>query len=1030
MKHLWVFLLICALQPAFAQQRHSHYDPSKKYEKALELFTKQQYSAARKQFRDFLLEEPEAPINNRINAEYYSAISGAELFHPDAEAEIVAFIDRHPESLKAKTAWFEAARVLYRQKKFKKAAAYFEKTDLRYLNNEEIAEYYFKTGYAYFNIEDYNRASKNLSEILKVESRYKTAAIYYYAHVAYQNNNLNTANEYFRMLDSSETFGPLVPYYIIQIKYEQKRYDEVIDYYKTIESRTDLKNRAEIDRYVAESYYGKGDYRQALKMFESFEKTYPKLSREDYYQLGYCNYQAGNHARATTYFEKTVNTRDAMQQTAYFNMGDCFLKIKNKQSAYNAFRFASRDTFDRKIQEDALFTYAKLSFELNYQPVAINAMNELLATFPESKYKDEANEILAQLLITTRNYKDALASLDKIRSRSPKANAAYQKVAYFRAIELFNDKDYEKAIGLFNKAITNESDQMIRANAMYWKAEAIYAQGQYDAALKQYRIFIFNPPSINSPLYNSAHYNLGYCHFKLENYSESNSWFRKYIRNKQETTTSKYNDALIRIGDGSLVLKEYDNALSFYNQAIDAKAKSSDYALFQTGIIRGIRGENTEKARIMDKLVSSYPKSIYAAAAYFEKGEALLSEGNFKGAEDIYRKVSRDYPNSDYARKAMLKTGLALYNQQQDEKALAVYKDLVKKYPGTNECVAALTGIKNIYVSAGNPDGYFDYVKEVPSVNVSAGAQDSITYEAAEQLYMKGEHQKASKGFEEYIRKFSNGYYALNARFYKAECDYRIKENSKALDGYLYVTEQPRSIFTEKSLLRAAQILSAENRCGEALALFERLEGTADLRENVIEAQAGQMRCYFKGSDYTKTRLYADRLIAGDKVSNDLVREAHLLNARAAMALNDLLTAEKEFAFVAKVPNSEAGAEAKYSMAEIQFLNGNYKDSQKKCFDLINQSPSYEFWIGKSFLLLGDNYLALKDTFQAKATYKSLVENYEPTPNDREDLRAKATEKLQAIERKENEQLQKEIEEKEKKYYGGENDSIQNINGN
>ena len=48
---------------------------------------------------------------------------------------------------------------------------------------------------------------------------------------------------------------------------------------------------------------------------------------------------------------------------------------------------------------------------------------------------------------------------------------------------------------------------------------------------------------------------------------------------------------------------------------------------------------------------------------------------------------------------------------------------------------------------------------------------------------------------------------------------------------------------------------------------------------------------------------------------------------------------------------------------------------------------------------------------------------------DREDLRTKATEKLQALERKENELLQKEIEEKEKKYFGGENDSIQNING-
>lgn len=1027
---LTALLVLLALhKPVMAQQQYEHYDPSKKYEKARELYVKQKYSAARKLFREFLTEEPVAPLNNRINAEYYSAISGAELYHPDAEAEIVAFIEKYPESLKAKTAWFEAARVLYRQKKHKKAAEYFEKTDLRYLTNEEISEYYFKTGYSYYNTQDYNLASKNLSEILKVESRYRTAAIYYYAHVAYQNNNLNTAYDYFRQLDSSETFGPLIPYYVIQIRYEQKRFEDVVSYYRTIEGREDVKNRAEIDRYVAESYYGKGDYKQALKMFESFEKTYPRLSREDYYQLGYCNYQVGNHAKAASYFEKTLHTRDEMQQTSYYNMGDCFLRTNNKQSARNAFQFASRDTFNNKIREESLFAFAKLSFELNFQPVAINAMNELLSAFPETKYKDEANEMLAQLLITTRNYKEALASLDKIRARSPKANAAYQKVAYFRAIELFNDKDYEKAIGLFNKAITNESDQMIRANAMYWKAEAIYHQGQYEAALKQYRIFIFNPPSINSPLYNTAHYNLGYCHFKLEDYAESNTWFRKYIRNKQETTTNKYNDALIRIGDGCLVIKEYDNALTYYGQAIDAKAKSSDYAMFQTAIIKGIKGDHADKSRILAKLVADYPRSTYAAAANYERGEALLAEGDFKSAEDVYKKVVNEFPNSEYARKALLKTGLTQYNQKLDEQALNTYKQVVNKYPGTPESVAALTGIKNIYVSNGNPQGYFDYAQGVPSVTVSVGAQDSITYEAAEQLYMKGDNTQAAKSFEEYLRKFPDGYYALNARFYKAECDFRIKEFDKALEGYLFVIEKPRSIFTEKSLLKGANILFGKSRWGEALKLYERLEGSADFRENIVEAQAGQMRCHYKLNDYNNTRLFADRLIAGDKVANDLIREAHLLNARSALAMNDLLAAEKEFAFVAKVPQSEAGAEAKYNLAYLKFLSNSYKESQKMCFDVINQSPSYEFWLGKSFLLLGDNYLALKDTFQAKATYQSLVENYEKGAQDPEDIAAMAKERLGAIERKENEQLQREIEEKEKKYFGGENDSIQNING-
>ena len=64
---------------------------------------------------------------------------------------------------------------------------------------------------------------------------------------------------------------------------------------------------------------------------------------------------------------------------------------------------------------------------------------------------------------------------------------------------------------------------------------------------------------------------------------------------------------------------------------------------------------------------------------------------------------------------------------------------------------------------------------------------------------------------------------------------------------------------------------------------------------------------------------------------------------------------------------------------------------------MIKQVPSYDFWIGKSFILLADNYVALKDTFQAKQTYQSIIDNYERNADDPEDLRQIATEKLNAI---------------------------------
>jgi TolA-binding protein len=1012
-------LFLASTECVKAQQQETFYDPSKLYRLGIELFDKEKYSAAREMFARYLEDERETSVNNRINAQYYSALSGAELFHPDAEEELVAFIEKYPESLKSKVAYFHAAKILYKQKTYKQAAGYFEKTEISYLSNDEVTEYYFKKGYSYFSIKDYTNASKSFHEILNVESKYKTAANYYYAHVAYQNNNLNTALEYFRKLEDSETFGLVVPYYIIQIYYEQQKYDDVIRYAKTLDGKGEVKNRAEIDRYVAESYYKKNDYKSALKMFEDFEKSYPRLSREDYYQLGYCHYQLGNCEKATRYFEKVVNVKDKLQQVAYYNLADCFLKLKDKQSARNAFQFASRENYDERIKEESLFNYAKLSFELSFQPVAINALNDFIKNYPKSKYIDEANEILAQLYITTRNYKDALAALDKIKSRSPKANAAYQKVAYFRAIEYFNDRDYEKAIGLFNKAITTEVDQKIRSLAMYWKAEAIYNQQKYDAAIKQYRIYIFHPPSIGTPMYNTANYNMGYCYFKMENYQEANTWFRKYLKNKSETDPARYNDALIRTGDGFFVLKDYENAVSFYNEAIDAKAKGADYALFQTGIIQGIKGNNQKKVSIMNQMASTYPKSTYLAAATFERGDALLDMDDNKGAESVFRKVLSNFPQSEYAKKALLKIALVQYNLKQDNEALNTYKDVVKRYPASPESVEALTGIKNIYVSSGNPQAYFDYLKTVSSVNISTGAQDSITYEAAEQLYLKGDHKTAAKNFDEYLKKFPNGYFVLNATFYKAESDYRNNEEARALTGYQYVIDQPRNLFTEKSLLKAATIHYGAKKYDDALPLYSKLEEIADFRDNIIEAQAGQMRCHYHKGSFESTITYARKLIEGDKVSPSLKNEANLLHARSSMQLNDLSAATGYYQTVAKIPNSEAGAEAKYMLAFIQYKLGNYKESQKKCFEVINQVPSYEYWIGKSFLLLGDNYAALKDLFQAKHTYRSLMENYERNPSDPEDIKAIAAERIQAIEKGENEQLQKEIESKEKKYFSG-----------
>ncbi|MGN6179571.1 MAG: tetratricopeptide repeat protein, partial [Mucilaginibacter sp.] len=71
-----------------------------------------------------------------------------------------------------------------------------------------------------------------------------------------------------------------------------------------------------------------------------------------------------------------------------------------------------------------------------------------------------------------------------------------------------------------------------------------------------------------------------------------------------------------------------------------------------------------------------------------------------------------------------------------------------------------------------------------------------------------------------------------------------------------------------------------------------------------------------------------------------------------------------------------AAAEAKYNIANIDYLKHRYKTSQKACFELVKDMPNYDYWVAKTYILLADDYVGLKDAFQAKATLQSIIDNY------------------------------------------------------
>ena len=982
---------------SFGQRNLITQNPIAAYEKGLNLFMKEKYNPAQAYFEKIITMNEDKQSEMIVNAEYYYALCAIELFHPNAEYLILKFINTYPENAKIKLATYQLAKLQYRKKKYKDACETYSNVDIYDLTKDELTAYYFEYGYCKFMLADYDNAKNLFYELIETDNKYYAPANYFYAHINYLEKNYETALKSFEKALSNSNFQSLIPYYIIQIYYYQEKYEEAINYAKPILDSSNTVRLDEINRIIGESYFKLGKYSTAIPYFEQYlKKTTQSITREDYYKLGFVYYKSGeNYNTAIDYFKKVTEKNDSLSQNTYYLLGDCYLKTNNKKFALLAFQSAYKLSFYDNIKQDALFNFAKLSYELSLNPYneAISSFQKYLNDYPNASQTDEVRSYLVNIFYTTKNYKDALTFIEKMKVRTDLTDIAYQKIAYYRGIELFNDKKLDNAISLFEKSLTYPFDKTVKVQCFYWKAEALYRLSEFDSALVYYDQFLLSPGAFSLPYYNTANYNMGYCYFKLKEYTSANRSFRKFIVGKSKEKIKIINDAYLRIADCYYVSSDYESAIENYDKAIELNIFDTDYALYQKALCLGVLAKYDEKTATLAGLLKKFPKTAYADDAQFEMANTYLIQNDNENALIHFNKLVQNFPNSSYVKNTLLKKGLIYFNTDQNYQALQTFKKVVADYPATNESRDALVSIRNIYMDIDKVDSFYVYVKSLPFEYGSKTEQDSITYIASEKKYMNGDCDKAIKGFSAYMEQFPQGYFASNAHYYMAECKYKNNQLQDALNDYVFVVNQPKNKFTEYALLKVADVCYDLEKYDSAATYYTLLENDAEYKTHIMLARTMKMRCYVKLGNLEKSIKTARTLIVTEKISEETLAEAHLTIGKAALAMDSIALAQTEFELTSKnSPTSESGAEAKYNLAYINFLLKDYTASEKIIFEIINQIPSYDYWIAKSFILLSDVYIINGNKMQAKATLQSIIDNY-----DGADLITLAHEKLNVI---------------------------------
>jgi len=996
----YVFILILlALSPVIIQAQKTVYyqSISQEIQKAKELFLARNYISALNQFEK-IAEKADENSDERAEAMFYKALCGLKLDNRNAEAQIAEFMKQFPESSFRNRALFEEAIYQFDKKKYPATIKTLEQLDKGGLSTEDISYFYYLRGYSNFELEKMDAALADFAEIKSGNSLYAAPAQYYWGHIQYLNGNYESALQEFLKLKKNPVFEKVIPFYISQIYYKQEKYREVVDYTAPLINTVSADQQPELARILGSSYFHLRDFKTAVQFLEFYLSDKNNKGREENYMLGYCYYLDSKEAKAIPYLEIASKGKDELAQNAYYHLADCYVVTKDKNKARQAFEAASEFDFDPKIKEDALFNYAKITYELSYSPFneTIKAFDKYIASYPNAERNDVAYDYLVKVYMSTSNYRDAMASIENIKVKSPSVKKAYQRVAYYRALECFNNLDYTTAIENFDKSIdAGDFNKNYRALAVFWKAEAMFRLNDFNKAISGYNSFLKLPGAFALPEFKTAHYNLAYAYFQIKDYSSASDYFRKYLNLDGDSRSEKVADANNRLGDCNFLNREYAAAISNYDQALRMNLYDADYSLFQKAFCLGLQRDNQGKINNLQILIQNYPKSSYQDDALYELGHTYERVNQPQMAISSYNDLISKYPQSSYKNKALVQLGLVYYNANDFKNSIKSYKQVVEASSGSPEKQSALSGMKNSYLEMNDVDGYLDYTNKLGSgVQVSSSEQDSLSYQAAEKLYM-AKDKKARQQFERYLTQFPNGSFALNSNFYLADLLYNDGEFDKALASYEYVIAHGDNSFTSVALSKAAGLHYNEENYKQSLAYFERLIKMSNSENDLLNAQTGVMRSQYKLANYPACIDMANQILSSAKVSDILKRET---NYKLALSYYNTGNKDKALPLLSKLSadtNSAEGAEAKFLVSEILFEKQKLKEAEKEIMDFIDKNSPHQFWLAKSFILLSDIYLKNGDEFQAKHTLMSIQENY---PDKEDGILETTRKKLQLIE--------------------------------
>ena len=926
--------------------------------------------------------------------EYGLTVCAVHLDDNIAEQRMLSFLSHYPGSVHSTDIRFLLALRYCETEQWEQAKAEFGKVSYNSLTRADRERYDVRMGYIAFLEGDYDSAVSYFDRIPAGGTAYEHAT-YYKSYVSYSRGDIESAYKGFSSLQSSQIYSALIPFYLVQLEFDRGNYKYVVDNCDALLEKSTGAERTSVMRLAAEAWFRLDGYGKSLQYITAYAKSAEgKLSREDNYLLGYTTYRTADYAGAVEPLKAVCNGTDNLAQNASYHLADCYIRLGDKKNAMHAFAMAADERFNNDISEDALFNYGKLLFEtgggLFNEP--INVLTRYITRYPDTVRASEAKELLIAAYYNSRDYDMAYDAIRAFPNPDGNMKTALQKIAYYKGIEAFEAGDYEKARTSLEESIEVGVSPKHNALCAFWLGEIAYKSGDLQQAAHQYNFYLKRAPR-NANEYKMALYNLGYTNIALNNIPAAQKALEGFIwlyKSRDAYRADGYN----RLADVHFLNKDYTAAVKNYEGAVALGTEHSHYARYRRALSLGLMGKNSPKIDALKKIVSA-KEGDYVDDAAYELGCTYVHSGRYGDGAKVLEALVADYPTSPYVTAAMLDLGLIYFNLGDTERSLSSYDVVISAAPQSQAAKDAINSVREIYVSKGDVASYFAYAERTGvECDLSTLTRDSLSYRAAEQIYLAGRTDESISHFEEYLASNPKGYYIDDALFCLSDSYLKCDSLDRALERMKLLSDRPRNRYTVSVLEKLATVSAEHQMYAESASAYRRLYDVLDDAEARRQAAKSYVENTILDGEDSLTLAMAAQVDSMADIEQAVVRKAYFSKAKVLVAQAKRDEALEIFRSLSADKGDAVGAESAYRVICSHFDSGEYEQAEKLVYELADSRTPHSYFLGKAFIVLGDIYVMKDDTFQARATYQSIVDGYTPVDDGVVDEAKKRIEKL------------------------------------